>query len=128
MRTVFLCVAALLVALPATAQNYGLVGDAVVLQGLDKVTARVERFVAPVGLEVSFGTLKITARACHKTPPEEPPEVAAFLDIDDARPEQPRADAFDGWMFASSPGLSALAHPVYDVWVIDCRNPVPSTP
>jgi len=93
-----------------------------VLQGLDKVTARISTFEAPVGQAVRFGALTILVRACHKRPPTEPPESAAFLQIDDARGDTPPVRAFSGWMYASSPALSALEHPVYDVWVVDCRK------
>jgi hypothetical protein len=96
--------------------------EGAVLQALDKVTARISTFEAPVDTPVRFGTLTVTARTCRKTPPEEPPESAAFLEIDDIRPgDQPRR-VFTGWMFASSPSLSAMEHPVYDVWVVDCMN------
>ena len=94
-----------------------------VLQGLDKVTARVSEIEAPVGRLVRFGTLEITVRACHKTPPEEPPESAAFIEIRDAKPGEAGVELFSGWMFASSPGLSAMEHPVYDIWVLDCLDP-----
>ncbi len=93
-----------------------------VLQGLDKVTARVSTFEAPVGDTVRFGTLEIIARSCDKKPPEEQPESAAFLDVWEVRPNEPAASVYRGWMFASSPALAAMEHPVYDVWVIDCRN------
>jgi hypothetical protein len=96
--------------------------DEVVMQGLDKVTARVSTFDAPVGKTVRFGSLEITARTCRKRPPEETPESAAFVDIRDAKPGENPVLVFSGWMFASSPALSSLEHPVYDVWVIDCRN------
>ena len=94
-----------------------------VLQGLDKVTARVSTIEAPVGRTVRFGTLEIIARTCDKRPPEEPPESAAFLDIWEVRRGEAAVSLFRGWMFASSPALSALEHPVYDVWVLDCRIP-----
>ena len=66
--------------------------------------------------------LEITVERCAKAPPEETPESAAFLVIRDIKPEQPPVELFRGWMMASSPALSALEHPVYDVWVKDCRN------
>ena len=103
-------------------------GRVAVLQGLDNVTARISVVEAPVGAAVRFGTLEITARACAKRPPEEPPETTAFLEIRDLRPGQPPIRLFTGWMFASSPALNALEHPVYDVWVIDCRAPAPDAP
>jgi hypothetical protein len=109
----------LLFALPAQAQG---VQRAASLQGLDKVTARVSTFPIEVDRPVRFGTLEITLRACHKRPPEEPPESAAFLEIREHRfGEQPRP-LFSGWMFASSPALNPLQHPVYDVWVLECRT------
>ena len=105
-----------------------------VLQGLNKVTARVSAIEAPVDWTVLFGTLAITVRTCHKAPPEEPPESAAFLEIYDVKPGEQPVELFSGWMFASSPALSALEHPVYDIWVLDCRaapeveEPVPLAP
>ncbi len=96
--------------------------EVAVLQGLDKITARISTFEAPVDQIVRFGTFEIIARTCHKTPPEEPPERAAFLEITEVRPDSPSAPIFTGWMFASSPALSAVEHPVYDVWVIDCKS------
>jgi hypothetical protein len=96
--------------------------DIAVLQGLDKITARISTFEAPVGQPVTFGSLEITVRTCQQTPPEEPPESAAFMEIEDRRPDSPSVRVFTGWMFASSPALSALEHAVYDVWVVDCRN------
>ena len=98
-------------------------GTGAVLQGLDKVTARVSEIEAPLHRLLRFGTLEIIVRACQKTPPEEPPESAAFLEIRDAKPGEASVALFTGWMFASSPALSALEHPVYDVWVLDCLVP-----
>lgn len=95
--------------------------EAAILQGLDKITARISTIKAPVGRPVRFGTLEITVRACDKRPPEEPPESAAYMEIRELRPGEPPARVFAGWMFASSPALSALEHPVYDVSVKDCE-------
>ncbi len=94
-----------------------------VLRGLDKVTARVTDVPAPVDAVVRFGTLEIKVRTCRKRPPWETPESAAFLEVWEVRPDEPTANLFRGWMFASSPGLNALEHPVYDIWVIDCAGP-----
>jgi hypothetical protein len=116
-RPVLLAAAALLVATPAFGRTVA------VLQGLDKTTARVSKFEAPVDEPVTFGTLTITVRACEKKPPEEPPESAAFLQIYDQRPGSSLpVRLFSGWMFASSPALSAMEHPVYDVGVLDCKS------
>src|SRR3954453_24091396 len=112
-------------AVPAFAQSGGAEGmqnmPVAVLQGLDKVTARVGTLNVPVGNPMTFGSLRITARTCRKASPVEPPESAAFLEIQEARPDEAVEGLFSGWMFASSPALSALEHPVYDVWVIDCK-------
>ena len=96
--------------------------DIAVLQALDKVTAQVSTLDAPIGETVKFGTIEIVVRTCDKRPPEETPESASFLDIWEVRPGEAALSVFRGWMFASSPALSAMEHPVYDVWVLDCRN------
>ena len=119
------CLAAVLLmmplASPALAQQGG-EGQVAVLQGLDKITARITTIDAPVGQPVRFGTLDITVRRCHKRPPEETPETTVFLKIREQRLGERAQDLFTGWMFASSPAVSSMEHPVYDVWVVDCKN------
>jgi len=102
-------------------------GTVAVLRGLDKVTARTRDFEAPVGETVTFGALDVTVQYCRKRPPEEPPEAFTFIQVDDRRTdgfgvETEGERIFSGWMFASNPALNPLEHPVYDVWVIDCRT------
>ena len=92
-----------------------------VLQGLDKISARVSRFEAPIGHAVSFGTLSIVVRDCEKSAPEERPENAAFIEIYENRPGEQPVRRFSGWMFSSSPALSGLEHPVYDVTLLECK-------
>jgi hypothetical protein len=92
-----------------------------VLQALDKITARVRRLPVHVGQVGTFGTLSIVVDACRKAPPEDSPESAAFLKITDGKSEPPQP-VFSGWMFASSPALSAMDHPVYDISVVDCTS------
>jgi hypothetical protein len=106
----------------AAAPAFAVPMDTVVLQGLDKITARVSTIKVPVGQTVTFGALQITARACDKHPPEEAPEAAAFLEVVEVEPDEKPVQRFTGWMFASSPALSALEHPVYDLVVLDCVN------
>ena len=98
------------------------------MQGLDKITARVSQFEAPVGKTVRFGNLSIVVRDCRKSPPEERPENAAFVEIYEARPGEEKERLFSGWMFSSSPALSALEHPVYDVTLLECKGATPSPP
>lgn len=103
----------------AVAENN--VGVAAVLRTLDKVTARTLDLTIGIDETVSYGTLNITVRKCVKRPPEETPETSTFLEIDERQQDEAPIPLFMGWMFASSPALNALEHPVYDVWVIDCK-------
>ena len=99
-----------------------------VLQGLDKITARVSRFDVPVGKSANFFTLSIEVRECQRSAPEDRPENAAFVEIFENRPDEPMSRLFSGWMFSSSPALSALEHPVYDVNLLQCKGAVPPAP
>jgi len=99
-----------------------------VLRTIDKVSARTRTFEVPVDKTVKFGSsLFIRVRACRKSSPLDQPESAAFLQIWEKKPADYKSKwVFSGWMFASNPSLSAMDHPVYDVWVIDCKNAVTS--
>lgn len=92
------------------------------LHALDKIAARVSKMWVPVGTVAKFGRLSIDVKACRKRPPEEPPEAAAFLEIVDSGRDGQAVDVFRGWMFASSPSLSAMEHPLYDIWVAGCMT------
>ncbi|MDQ2101592.1 DUF2155 domain-containing protein [Azospirillum isscasi] len=92
------------------------------LQGLDKITARTSTFTIAVGETKALGSLRITLRACKENPPIEPPEAAAFLEVIENKPGEQAEAVFSGWMFASSPALSAMEHPIYDVWVLSCEG------
>ncbi len=95
-----------------------------VLRALDKVTARVQTVEAPVGQITRFGDIFIKVQACREPPAIFLPESAAFLQIWDVPAGQTESRwVFSGWMFATSPALSAMDHPVYDVWVMDCKSP-----
>jgi hypothetical protein len=97
-------------------------GKVAVLQGLDKVTARTAVFEGNVGASAKFGSLEIVIRRCERSRPEQKPERAAFVEVYDIDPaSRERRRMFSGWMFASNPAISALEHPVYDVWVKDCK-------
>jgi hypothetical protein len=102
-------------------------GTLLMMRGLDKITGRPTSITAPIGKPVHFATLTITARFCYSTPASETPETAAFVQIEDHRPDQSERRIFSGWMYGSSPGLNAVEHPLYDVWVISCNNaPAPA--
>ena len=103
-------------------------GTTLMLRGLEKITGRPTDIAAPIGKPVHFATLTITARYCYSTPASETPETSAFVQIDDHRPDQGAKHVFSGWMYASSPSLNGMEHPLYDVWVINCSNGAPNTP
>lgn len=90
------------------------------LQSLDKITARTITFEADVGSTLRFGPLYIRVQQCKKSSPIEKPESAAFLQLWEVDPGEDAKWVFSGWMFSSSPALSAMDHPIYDVWVLDC--------
>lgn len=106
-----------------TSPAYAVMEDypSVKLQGLDKSVGRTITFEATVGSTIQYGPLFIKIHACRKAPPIEKPESAAFLQIWEVPPGAEKSEwVFSGWMFASSPALSAMDHPVYDIWVLDC--------
>ncbi len=96
-----------------------------VMRGLDKITGRATTLLIPIGKSAQFATLTINARYCYSTPSTETPETAAFVQIDDRRPDQPARRIFSGWMYASSPGLNGMEHPLYDAWVMTCKAIAP---
>lgn len=89
---------------------------------LDKITAESRTFDLDINKTVAFGSLRIRPMTCKKSPPIEEPESASFLQIWEKMHVGSDEWVFSGWMFASSPSLSAMEHPVYDVWVIDCKD------
>ena len=104
---------------PASAQR-------AVIRGLDKVTGHASDYTLTVGRAARIGSLEVIARACHKSAPEETPEVRIYVEVFDHPParegeESERREIFHGWLFASSPSLAAVDHPTYDLWAIDCR-------
>ena len=100
--------------------------EQVVLRGLDKITGRLSTMTVYVGEKASFGALDIYVRVCYTHSPEETPENAAYLDVVENK-EEGQLKLFSGWMFSSSPALSAMEHAVYDVWVLKCQGS-PVTP
>lgn len=87
---------------------------------LDKITADTKTFDLEIGKTVAYGALRIRPMTCKKSPPIEEPESVSFLQIWEKMHEGNDQWVFSGWMFESSPSLSAMEHPIYDVWVIDC--------
>ena len=98
-------------------------GNKAQLQALDKITARISTVEASVGASRFYGTLEITVSRCAFHPPEEPPENAAFMTVYDRGYNglNPKL-VFAGWIFSSSPAVSALEHPVYDLTLLTCSK------
>jgi hypothetical protein len=94
-----------------------------IFAGLDKITGRTISFDAAIGETVQFGALQVTARACYTRPPTEATNTDAFVEVDEVTLQGEIKRIFTGWMFASSPGLHAVEHPIYDVWLTDCAQP-----
>lgn len=88
---------------------------------LDKVTARTSILSLPINQEVRLKNLVLTMRSCKTAPPEEEPETTMFLEISEDK-DGLVENIFMGWMFASSPGIHALEHPIYDVWPLSCKT------
>jgi hypothetical protein len=94
-----------------------------VFAGLDKITGRIISFDAAIGETVQFGALRVTARVCYTRPPTEATNTDAFVDVDEVTLQGEIKRIFNGWMFALSPGLHGVEHPIYDVWLTDCAAP-----
>jgi hypothetical protein len=122
-RRILLCLVVLF-GLSGGAEASWIEGRTATIQALDKITARISTLRVPIDEPVGFGTLSVTVRRCAYHPPEETPEDAAYLEVvdnghDRSKPPRP---VFTGWMFASSPAVSAMEHPVYDLTLLSCKS------
>jgi hypothetical protein len=93
-----------------------------VFAGLDKITGRIISFDVAINETVQFGALQVTPRVCYSRPPTETPNTDAFVEVDEVTLQNEIKRIFTGWMFAASPGLHAIEHPIYDVWITDCKG------
>src|SRR5215470_13792478 len=94
-----------------------------VFAALDKGTGRISHLEIPINQTVEFGALKVTPRVCDTSPPTETPHTASFVEVDETKLSGEVERIFTGWMFAESPGLNAVEHPVFDVWLTSCKTP-----
>ncbi len=90
--------------------------------GLDKITGQIRTFDVLVDETVQFGALQLTPRVCYSRPPTEAPQTTAFVEVDEVTLDRKIQRIFTGWMFADSPGLNAVDHPIYDVWLTNCKT------
>jgi hypothetical protein len=116
------CVLVGICAAPAAAQR--IENSVAIFAALDKVTAKISRLEVPLNQTAKFGALKITPRACYTRAPTEPPKTTTFVEVDEVLLDDKEKRIFSGWMFADSPGLNAVEHPVFDVWLTECTAPV----
>jgi hypothetical protein len=93
-----------------------------VFAALDKVTARISKRKVPLNTTDQFGSLRVTPRVCYSRPPDEQPKTTTFVEVDEVQLNGQQKRLFTGWMFAESPGLNAVEHPVFDVWLIGCEG------
>lgn len=110
-----------LVAPPVAAER--IENQVAVFAALDKVTARISKFEVGLGQTIKFGALKVTPRVCYSRPGTEQPKTTSFVDVDETMLDGTEKRVFSGWMFAESPGLNAVEHPVFDVWLTECQKP-----
>lgn len=108
-------------ALPVAAQ--AVQNPVAVFAGLDKITGRITTFEIPVNEVRRFGALNVYPRVCNSRPPTEEPKTTSFVQVDENLINGGTRRIFSGWMLAESPGLNAVEHPVYDVWLIGCMDP-----
>jgi hypothetical protein len=93
-----------------------------VFSGLDKITGRIISFDVAINETVQFGALQVTPRVCYSRPPTETPNTDAFVEVDEVTLQGEIKRIFTGWMFAASPGLHAVEHPIYDAWLTECKG------
>jgi hypothetical protein len=93
-----------------------------VFEGLDKITGRIISFEVAINETVQFGALQITPRVCYSRPPTEPPQTDAFAQVDEIDEQKQVKRIFSGWMFADSPGLHGVEHPIFDIWLTACKG------
>jgi len=111
---------ALSVAAPALAAR--IENPVAVFSGIDKITGRITTFDVYVGETVQFGALQVTPRVCYSRDETEPPKTTTFVEVDEITLDRKIRRLFTGWMFADSPGLNAVDHAVYDVWLKECKQ------
>jgi hypothetical protein len=110
-----------LAAVPASAERTE--NGVAVFSALDKVTATIKKLEVKLNETVQFGSLKVTPRVCYSRPSTEQPKTTSFVEVDEVQLDGTEKRVFSGWMFAESPGLNAVEHPVFDVWLTECQKP-----
>ena len=126
-RPVVLAAAAVFL-LPCAAHSERISNPIAVFTGLDKITGITTTFETKVGEAKQFGGLIVKADVCYSRSATEEPKTTSFVEVDEVQLDSSLKRVFSGWMFAQSPGLNAVEHPIYDVWLINCRDPAAPPP
>ncbi len=108
--------------LPQAASAARIENSVAVFSGLDKITGRITTFDVYVNETVQFGALQVTPKACYSRDQTEAQKIDGFVEVDEITLDRKIRRIFTGWMFADSPGLNAVEHPIYDVWLKDCKQ------
>ena len=111
-----------LAGLVAPAHAEKLANPVAVFAGLDKITGRIISFDVKIDETVQFGALQITPRVCYSRPPTDAPQTDAFAQVDEIDEQKQVKRIFSGWMFADSPGLHGVEHPIFDIWLTACKG------
>jgi len=119
---VALCLMVLGVAIPGLAKADKIKNPIAIFSGLDKITGRIISFEAALDETVEFGAFLVTPRVCYTRPITEPQNTSAFVEVDEITVAGDTKHLFGGWVFANSPGLHGVEHPIYDVWLIGCKG------
>jgi hypothetical protein len=122
-RAALILFALSVIAVPQAATAERLANPIAIFSGLDKITGSITTFQVKVDETQQFGTLAVRPRVCYSRPPEEEPKTTSFVEVDEVEPDKAAHRIFTGWMLAESPGLNAVEHPVYDVWLTGCLDP-----
>jgi hypothetical protein len=112
-----------LMALPASAHAETVKNPLAQFSGLDKITGLTTQFEIKINEEAKFGSLIVKPFVCNTRPITEEPKTASFVQVQDVAADGSKKMIFSGWMFAESPGLNAVEHPTFDVWLTGCRDP-----
>jgi hypothetical protein len=121
-KTVLVC-ATIVCGTISSAHAERLENKVAVFSALDKVTATIKTLTVPLNETRDFGALKVTPRVCYSRPPTEQPKTTSFVEVQEVQLDGQEKKIFSGWMFAESPGLNAVEHPVFDVWLTGCEEP-----
>lgn len=107
---------------PVSSQAARIENPVAAFSGIDKITGRITNFDVYIGETVQFGALQVTPKVCYSRDDTEAQKVTSFVEVDEITLDRKIRRIFTGWMFADSPGLNAVEHPVYDVWIVECKS------